>query len=644
MRFTKYGVFLASLLASISLHAEQKFYADDPLKEESQIDTPDKPAAIELSDLYDRLKHTFHNFGDPESGEARYVNTLDEVPDSPWFTNRHGTRRLSIEDLVRGPNQSAGPDPNRPWIIVSGKRQGLTPGFEVVDAKGDRYVIKLDPVEYPELNSAAEVIATKLFYAFGYNVPHNYVVRMKPEHLNVRAGTKIEDRFGAMVTLNRTRIDRMLSKTPRLPDGTIRVLASKYIEGDTLGPFRYYGTRTDDPNDVVPHEERRELRGLRLFAAWLNHDDSRAQNTLDAWVEENGQHVVKHYLIDFGSAFGSGTIDLQLPNLSFHYWIEKDLIKKNALGFGFHVPQYRKVKWPEFSEHPSVGRWEATYFDPEGWRKEYPNPAFVRMTARDAFWAAKILMRFTPEELMAIVETGEYSDPSDQAYFHKVLLERQRKTGEFGLNGLNPLDEFRSTENRLEVTNLSEKYGFVDAQTTYEITWSLYDDADSTVRRVSGPIASALTSTTIPTSRIVANRDGYGTSPEPHQVLQLHDGSRIDVRNYEINGARVVFTNSTGGLQSIPRSRVDFGEMERINGNGSAVASPQSIEVQLPRDRSTPRKGQYLLAEISSSHPDYPHWSAPVGVYLRFNCEDYQVVGIERSTVTDKDRDESVPR
>ena len=39
----------------------------------------------------------------------------------------------------------------------------------------------------------------------------------------------------------------------------------------------------------------------------------------------------------------------------------------------------------------SVGRWEGTSFDPEGWKNDYPNPAFVRMTPRDAFWAAKLV-------------------------------------------------------------------------------------------------------------------------------------------------------------------------------------------------------------------------------------------------------------
>ena len=87
---------------------QRKFYPDDPLLvDDDTLDVPERPAEIELSDMFD---HIAVDLGSTTLTEAENVNTLDEVPDSSWFTNRHGRTRLSIEELVRGPNTGDGPD------------------------------------------------------------------------------------------------------------------------------------------------------------------------------------------------------------------------------------------------------------------------------------------------------------------------------------------------------------------------------------------------------------------------------------------------------------------------------------------------------------------------------------------------------
>jgi hypothetical protein len=502
---------MSALLALVLMAAppeEKKFYPDDPLRvDEALVDVKEKPEELELSQLYDRLSHVFRDLGkSPLGTEAQDVNTLDEVVDGPWFVNRHGLRRMSLEELVRGPNAGEPPDPSETWTVFRSKSQGITPGFEIRDESGDRYVIKLDPVEVPELASAAEVIATKIFYALGYHVPDNYIVRVHPDRFQIAPGTQVEDRFGDKSSLTPFRFHRIIRRIPRLPDGTMRVTASKYIEGIPIGHRRYYETRTDDPNDVIPHEDRREQRGLRLFAAWLNHDDTRGHNTLDSWVEEGGRRYVRHYLIDFGSTFGSGSVDMQLAHLSFHYSLDRRLMKENLVGFGFHVPEYRKARWPEFPKYESVGRWESELFDPVKWRNDYPNPAFVRMTARDAFWAAKILMKFTREELEAIVATGGFSDPENARYFLEVLLERQRKCGRLGLNAINPLDEFRLEEGALRFENLSERYGFAQAGTSYEVQWFEFENETGARRELSLKETQRETRSILP---VPASRDAF---------------------------------------------------------------------------------------------------------------------------------------
>ena len=84
-------------------------------------------------------------------------------------------------------------------------------------------------------------------------------------------------------------IDRVLAQADRSPDGSYRALASKALEGKPVGEFLYYGTRADDPNDIVAHENRRELRGMGVVAAWIDRVDAKAGNTLDTLVVDNGK-------------------------------------------------------------------------------------------------------------------------------------------------------------------------------------------------------------------------------------------------------------------------------------------------------------------------------------------------------------------
>ena len=64
---------------------------------------------------------------------------------------------------------------------------------------------------------------------------------------------------------------------------------------------------THDPEDLVPHELRREVRGMWAVDTWLNNTDCSARNTFDSWVTEGGRSFVRHSLIDFNGAMGSAS-------------------------------------------------------------------------------------------------------------------------------------------------------------------------------------------------------------------------------------------------------------------------------------------------------------------------------------------------
>jgi hypothetical protein len=176
------------------------------------------------------------------------------------------------------------------------------------DPTGQIYQIEFDPPSNPDMATGAEIIGTAFYHAIGYHVVEVYLAEFDPATMVIAPTARVFDPLlGERRPLTRADVETVLARAAPQPDGTYRVLASRFAPGRPLGNFRYYGVRPDDPNDVFAHEHRRELRAARVFGAWLNHDDSRGVNSLDMLHSENGRTYVKHYMFDFGSIMGSGT-------------------------------------------------------------------------------------------------------------------------------------------------------------------------------------------------------------------------------------------------------------------------------------------------------------------------------------------------
>src|SRR5262249_35675851 len=122
------------------------------------------------------------------------INTVGEVPDSAWYTNRQRECRMTIEELKRGPGNAAPPVAGGPWRGGSAASDGVTPGLVIEDQRKNRYVLKFDPPDSPELASAADVIGSKAFYALGYNTPENYIVNFRREFLAIPEGVMWHDK------------------------------------------------------------------------------------------------------------------------------------------------------------------------------------------------------------------------------------------------------------------------------------------------------------------------------------------------------------------------------------------------------------------------------------------------------------------
>ena len=478
-----------------------RFLPDDPIRVDPDTLPIAKPAEVSLSNVYDVLENTLLHRARGVTPPAVNVNTLGEVPNSSWFTNRIGSRRMSIEEIARGATTVGPPDVSRPLTVIAAKSGGITPGFTIRDARGHVYGVKFDPELHPNLSTAADAIGSRVFHALGYHVPQNDVAYIRREQLVIDSKARVTLSGGKKRTMTEADLDRTLSRAARVPDGRIRIVASLRLAGEPLGPFQYHGTRTDDPNDVFPHEHRRELRGLRVFAAWLNHDDSRSINTQDMYVEgEQGRHV-RHHLIDFSSSLGSGSnarreIAPQNARAGNEYLMELGPMLRSLFTLGIWERPWHNVRFPQ---HPGVGNFEADFFRPELWRPEYPNPAFARMRDDDAFWAAAILHRFTHEAIRAVVATGELGDADAERYLADTLIKRRDKSLAHYLARVNPLASFTVEGGDLRFANIGEAEGLGTAE-GYDVEWSRFDNATGEHDALGGAVAATARSVPIPAS------------------------------------------------------------------------------------------------------------------------------------------------
>jgi hypothetical protein len=401
-----------------------------------------------------------HAFAVSPGREAANVNAFDEVVDSAWWTNRLGVKAMSSDDLARGacePKQLLDPDhtPDGSWTIDKGKTDGATPGFRVsIPGKG-KFLFKMDEdtggdmtpgqiVPHYERPTAASVIGAAAYSAVGFNTSCEQVMYVKRSIFKLTPGLKEKNNSGVEKTLDNAALDTILKKTSKRGE-LVRVTASAWLPGHLVGPFRYTGTRPDDPNDVIPHDNRRELRGGRLLAAWLDHFDTREQNSMDTWIaaapgapDDSSPGFVRHYYLDTSDCLGSEWAWEQISRrLGHSYLLDWGDVGQDFITFGIPTRPWETVE--RSPARIKFGFYNVKDFVPEDWKSEYPNAAFSRMTEHDGAWMSRILARFTPEMVHRLAMMGDFSDPNDTEYMAAVMEGRLERILERYLLRLSPL-------------------------------------------------------------------------------------------------------------------------------------------------------------------------------------------------------------
>jgi hypothetical protein len=402
------------------------------------------------------------------------VNALDNVPDSTWFTNRIGTKAMTPADIERGP-VTHDPMQHLPLTIESTKIGGTTAGFIVKDTAGVKYLLKFDYKTSPgQMETGTHIVVNRLMYALGYNVAEDQIVYLHHDDLKIGKGAKHKDVLGKTIgPLEQDYVDEVLATVRIGPDGGMRTLASRWIDGKVVGGHASEGVRADDPNDRIPHEARRDLRGLRPIDAWTDSVDVTEGQFVDTWMEDPAipkRHYLKHFAIDFGKSLGAmGQIDYDWYR-SHAYRIDFPSMFHELVTLGITSRPW-EVRADRVQLEGVSSLFDVESFDPEGWHPDIPGYMALRDADRfDELWGTKLIAAMSREQIAGAVKAAKFTDPRSVAYLTDTLVGRQKKLVEVWYDRVNPLDKPAIEPGGTCFDDLAIAYGVAtQAETQYAI-------------------------------------------------------------------------------------------------------------------------------------------------------------------------------
>ncbi len=453
--------------------AQLRFFPDDPIAREPESQDAPNVQSWDIDLGFDLTYNYLTARRDPDGIRAGNVNTIDEVPDSSWFTNRVGARPLASTEIVTGPNVNPAPDPST-WTVLREKSSGAAAGFTARDAGGATWFVSFDAPSNPEGATSAIVVATKLFHGLGYNQVENHLSTLRRQNLKIDSKASVRRPSGRRTAMTNDDLEAVLARARPGPGGTYRITAGRALPGKILGGFKYEGTRPDDPNDVVEHQHRRELRALRVFGAWANLTDMKAGNTLDTLEVSGGRSLVKHYLQDVGSTFGIGANGPHDRSEGWEYVAQAGPAFRRLFSLGFALSPWQTARYEDV---PAIGPFEGDAFDPPSWKPRAPVRAYVEMRADDAFWAARRVAAFSDELIRAAVSAGRYSDAKAAEHLTTVLIKRRNRIAQAYLPAINPIvDPVLDGAGTLSFRNAAVDHAGATAPRRYTATWYTFDN------------------------------------------------------------------------------------------------------------------------------------------------------------------------
>jgi hypothetical protein len=307
------------------------------------------------------------------------------------------------------------------------------------------------------MRTAAAAIASRLIHALGYRTPEVYVIR----------GERGE-----------------------------RLAATRWPLGVDLGPTPIAQRRDDDPNDHLPHLERRSLRALKLVTAWLSMSRMPPRVLRDAYVGEPGRGHVQHFLVGLDGALG---VDDYLDAVAFAQDPDREddniFFKAFSLGLSPKPPGHLPAtRWP------SVGLLGDTLkvvdFSPSP-----PFEPIDRLQPGDAYWAAKIVAAVPYAVVGEAIAAGELA-PAVGRWLHGRLHARRAAVIAWGYDRTSPCEllalEERKGHRELVIADLAIASHFVpEAQRSYLVRF-VDDEGTEIAERLDLPARGDITRLALP--------------------------------------------------------------------------------------------------------------------------------------------------
>ena len=352
----------------------------------------------------------------PEAGD---VNALDEVPRSTW---------LSVDD-AKGAADDEPPAP--PFRLLEVEGVTREEALAVMDARGRRFEVWRDPPDRPEMATSAAVVASRLLRVLGYFTPGVWATDVERGDFVVRDKADNDALLG------------LFHAGPRAFAGRFRVAITRWPIGADLGPMPVNGTRSDDPNDRVSHEDRRSLRALKLIFGWLGMTDAGREVLRDAYVGAPGRGHVVHYVAGLGGALGADAVVRALPLRDD----DTDLSSRNVwitlatLGLYQQKPELTSDRWPAIGEYRSA--WPVADF-----HTSPPSVAMDRAGPPDLYWAAKHIAGVDRDTITRALDAANYHDATAKKLLGELIAERQRLAVRWGFSLVTPCEVDRIEQPR----------------------------------------------------------------------------------------------------------------------------------------------------------------------------------------------------